>query len=150
MRMKPLVLWSAAAVLAVAASSAAVSAATHGSGHDVLSTSDVSRALADAPAAASQPAPTGSPTDAGQVVTTPGGIIVVDCGKGGPELLRWVPKSGYRVDHTFNAGGGDVGIVFEAAGDRDVTVTVACAIDKVTSKYVVGSDDHGGKDDSTH
>src|SRR3954462_387773 len=146
MRMKPLVLWSVAAALAVGASSAAVSAATSGTGHDVLSPADVARDLAGgAPVVpATSPLPASpAPAGSGQPLDTPGGVVVASCEATGPTLLRWAPKSGYRVGHT-SASPAAAGIVFETDGDNDVTVTITCVDGRAHAEFTVGKDDHGG------
>lgn len=148
MGIKPLVLWSAAAVLAVAASSAAVSAATSGTGHDVLDRSDVARELAGAgPNVSLSPLPSASASGAtGQAIDTPGGLVVVNCAATGPVLVRWTPKSGYRLGHTVD-GPGQTSIVFETSNDRDVIAVIRCVDGQARASFAIGDDDHGGGDD---
>jgi hypothetical protein len=106
----------------------------------------VSRALAGgAPVVpATSPMPSASvPAGGVQALETPGGLVVASCESAGPVLLRWSPKTGYRVGHT-TTGPGQAGIVFETDGDNDVTVVIRCVDGSAHATFTVGIDDHGG------
>jgi hypothetical protein len=142
-----LTLGGVAAIVAVGAGTAAVSAATTGSGQNVLSRSDVARVLANAPApAATNPTNAQAQTsaDGSQVANTVGGTVVVRCSGNTATLLRWSPKAGFRADDPVFGPASAVSVRFESDAAEDVLVSVHCVNGAATATTTTDGDDHGG------
>src|SRR5215475_7368681 len=141
-----LTLGGIAAVVAVGAGTAAVNAATTGSGHNVKSQSDIANLLAAAPAPASTATnvPTTASGDGSQVANTAGGTVVVQCSGNVATLLRWTPNSGFRADDPVVGPASVVGVRFESDVAEDVTVSVTCANGVAKATTTAEADDHGG------
>jgi hypothetical protein len=142
-----LTLGGVAAIVAVGAGTAAVSAATTGSGQNILSQSDVARVLAKAPApAATNPTNAQAQTSAAgsQVANTVGGTVVVRCSGNTATLLRWSPKAGFRADDPVFGPASAVSVRFESDVAEDVLVSVHCVNGIATAATTADGDDHGG------
>jgi hypothetical protein len=142
-------LWGAAVVLAVGAGTAAVAAASGGSGRSVLSQGDVDRALAASPNPSAKPQPSGTPDPsrkpgAAQLFRVTGGTVVAHCVANAAILIRWTPDTGYRADDPILGPAAAVSIRFESDTLPDVKVTVTCPADKPVAKTSADGDDHSG------
>jgi hypothetical protein len=142
-----LTLGGVAALVAVGAGTAAVNAATTGSGHDVKSQADIANLLAAAPAPAATTAtnvPATASDDGSQVANTVGGTVVVRCSGNVATLLRWSPKTGFRADDPVIGPSSLVSVRFESDVAEDVTVSVTCANGVAKATTTPEADDHGG------
>jgi hypothetical protein len=139
-------LWGAAVVLAVGGGTAAVAAASTGTGRHVLSQHDVDRELGAAPSTSPSPAPiaaSSNASDNSQVVRVSAGTVVVTCEGDTARLLRWTPKTGYRADDPTYGPAAVISVRFESDTADDVTVTVRCVAGKAVASTTVDADDHG-------
>lgn len=155
--LKRLATWLAVAAVTMGVAAAVVVFAAVGRDNgDVLSQEDVSRALSDDPTAEATNAPptdpstgpTGAPIGATQAMTSQAGLLTVRCDGNTAQLVRWVPKNGYRVDEVVRGPAAQVSVWFESDSFDDVEAVVVCSGGKAALTDHLEFDDHGrGGDD---
>jgi len=150
--LKRLATWLAVAAVTMGVAAAVVVFAAVGRDNgNVLSPEDVSRALSDDPTAEATNAPPTDPspatTGATQAMTSQAGLLTVRCDGNTAQLVRWVPKNGYRVDEVARGPAAQVSVWFESDSFDDVLAVVVCSGGKAALTDHPEIDDHGGGGD---